>query len=167
MYFLSLMFTTSPIQLTFLWDHPNIQWGVQLTSSSLCNFVASCVQDYSWYLVANTIFLCSLIVTDLVSHSYILDLCTCSRWVVSFMPFLLYPRGKGPQYSLDRRLGGPQNQSGWYGEVNILDPTGIPNFSVVQLIASLYINYATADHHTHNKRKSSSFVYFNLCAFRQ
>jgi len=35
------------------------------------------------------------------------------RWVVSFMPQLLYPWGKSPQYSLDRRLIGPQIQS-WH-----------------------------------------------------
>jgi len=31
------------------------------------------------------------------------------RWVVSFMPRLLYPRNKSPRYPLDRGLGGPQN----------------------------------------------------------
>jgi hypothetical protein len=31
--------------------------------------------------------------------------------VVSFTPRPLYPWGKSPQYSQDRRLGGPQNQS--------------------------------------------------------
>jgi hypothetical protein len=30
-----------------------------------------------------------------------------------------------PPYPLDKRLGGPQNPSGGYGEVNILDLTGI------------------------------------------
>jgi hypothetical protein len=32
-------------------------------------------------------------------------------WVVSFTPRPLYPHGKSPWYPLDRRLGGPQNQS--------------------------------------------------------
>jgi hypothetical protein len=41
----------------------------------------------------------------------ILDLSTRWRWVVSFMPWLLYPRGKNPWYQLDRRLDGPQRQS--------------------------------------------------------
>jgi hypothetical protein len=40
------------------------------------------------------------------------------RWVVSFTPRPLYPRGKSPLYPLDRRLGGP------HGEVKILAPTG-------------------------------------------
>jgi hypothetical protein len=35
----------------------------------------------------------------------------------------LYPRGKSPQYPLDRRLGGPQSQSGRHGEMKILAPT--------------------------------------------
>jgi hypothetical protein len=38
----------------------------------------------------------------------IFDLGTRWRWVVSFTPRLLYPRGKSPWYPFDRRLGGPQ-----------------------------------------------------------
>jgi hypothetical protein len=34
------------------------------------------------------------------------------------------PRWKSPRYPLDRRLGGPQSQSGRYREGKILDPTG-------------------------------------------
>jgi hypothetical protein len=50
-------------------------------------------------------------------HSYtILDLGTRWRWVVSFTRRPLYPRGKSPRYSLDRRLGGPQSRSERYGE---------------------------------------------------
>jgi hypothetical protein len=30
-------------------------------------------------------------------------------------PAALYPRGKGPRYPLDRRLGGPQSRSGHGG----------------------------------------------------
>jgi hypothetical protein len=33
-------------------------------------------------------------------------------WVVSFMPWLIYPQGKDPQYPLDRRMGVPQSWSG-------------------------------------------------------
>jgi hypothetical protein len=32
------------------------------------------------------------------------------------MPRPLYPQGNSPQYPLDRRLGGPQSQSGGSGE---------------------------------------------------
>jgi hypothetical protein len=39
----------------------------------------------------------------------IIDLDTSWRWVVSLMPRPLYPQGKSPWYTLDRRLGGPQN----------------------------------------------------------
>jgi hypothetical protein len=46
------------------------------------------------------------------------------RWVVSFTSRSLYPGEKSPLYPLDRRLGGPQNRSGWRGEGNILDPIG-------------------------------------------
>jgi len=56
----------------------------------------------------------------------ILDLDTRRRWVVSFMPQLLYPWGKSPYYPLDRRLGGPQSQSGCDGEEkNSQFPPGI------------------------------------------
>jgi hypothetical protein len=48
--------------------------------------------------------------------SHFLDLGTCWMWVVSFTPRPLYPRGKSPQYQLDRRLGGPQSRSGRLGE---------------------------------------------------
>jgi hypothetical protein len=54
----------------------------------------------------------------------ILDLCTSWRWVVSFTPLPLYPRGKSPRYQLDRILGEPQSPSGRRGEEKILDPTG-------------------------------------------
>jgi hypothetical protein len=56
----------------------------------------------------------------------------------------LYPRGKRPRYPLDRRLGGPQSQSGPRGEEKILDSTGTrtPTPSVVQPVASRYTNYA-------------------------
>jgi hypothetical protein len=53
------------------------------------------------------------------------------------------PRERAPQYPLDRRLGGPQSQSGRRGEEKILDPTRIQTLisSVVQPRASRYTNY--------------------------
>jgi hypothetical protein len=48
--------------------------------------------------------------------STILDLSNRWRWVVNFMPWPLYSHGNSPRYPLDRRLGGPQNQSKCYGE---------------------------------------------------
>jgi len=38
------------------------------------------------------------------------------RWVVSFTPRPLYPRGKSPLYAFNRRLGGPQSWSEHSGE---------------------------------------------------
>jgi hypothetical protein len=59
-----------------------------------------------------------------VAHSTrFLDLGTSWKWMVSFTPRPLYPRGKSPRYPLDRRLGGPQSQSGRYEEVKIIPPT--------------------------------------------
>jgi len=42
----------------------------------------------------------------------ILNLGTRWRRVVSFTPLPLYPSKKSPRYSLDRRLGEPESQSG-------------------------------------------------------
>jgi hypothetical protein len=53
-----------------------------------------------------------------------LDFGTSWRWVVSFTPRSLYPRGRTPRYPLDRRLSGPQSRFGRRGEEKILDPTG-------------------------------------------
>jgi hypothetical protein len=47
--------------------------------------------------------------------SAILDFGTRWRRIVSFTPRPLCPRGKGPLYSLDRRLDGPQSRSGRRG----------------------------------------------------
>jgi len=55
---------------------------------------------------------------------YVLDLGTRSRWVVSFMPWPLYPQGKSPQYPLNRRLGRSQR---WW---NYKDRTFISNLDL-------------------------------------
>jgi hypothetical protein len=48
------------------------------------------------------------------------------RWVVSFTPLPLYPRGNSLRYPLYRRVGGPKSRTGRYGEeTNILPPLGI------------------------------------------
>jgi hypothetical protein len=44
--------------------------------------------------------------------------------MVSIKPQRLYPRGRSPRFSLERRLGGPQSRSGRRGEVKIHYPTG-------------------------------------------
>jgi hypothetical protein len=71
----------------------------------------------------------------------ILDLGTSWRLVVSFAPRPLYPRGKSPQYPLNRSLGGPKKRSGLHGEEKILDPT------VVQPVASRYTDCAIPAHY--------------------
>jgi len=48
--------------------------------------------------------------------SHNLNLSTRWRWVVSFMPHPFYTWEKSPLSPLDRRLGGPQSQSGFGGE---------------------------------------------------
>jgi hypothetical protein len=48
--------------------------------------------------------------------STILCLSSRWRWVISFTPQPLYPRGESSRYPLDRRLGRPQSRSGRRGE---------------------------------------------------
>jgi hypothetical protein len=43
---------------------------------------------------------------------HILNLSIRWKWVVSFVPWPLYPSGKSPWYILDSRLGGSQSWSG-------------------------------------------------------
>jgi hypothetical protein len=61
------------------------------------------------------------------THPTILNLSTRWRGVVSFTSLPLYPRGKSPWYTLYRRLGGPQSQSGSYGEEKHFLPTPRPS----------------------------------------
>jgi hypothetical protein len=70
-----------------------------------------------------------------------LDLGTSWRWVVSFMPQPLYPRGKSSQYPLDRRLSGPQSQT-WRWENSWPYRHSDSNPSVIQPLASHYTNCA-------------------------
>jgi hypothetical protein len=55
--------------------------------------------------------------------------------MVSFTPWLLYPRGKSHRYTLDRRLGGLQSQR------KFLTLPGFDPDSVVQPVASRYPDY--------------------------
>jgi hypothetical protein len=68
----------------------------------------------------------------------ILDLRTRWKWVVSFTPQLLYPQGKCPRYPLDRRLGGPQSQSGCGGKEKISQPLPGLEPPIIQPIAQCY-----------------------------
>jgi hypothetical protein len=72
--------------------------------------------------------------------STFLDLGTRWRWVVSFTSLPLYPRGYRPRYPLDRRLGGPQSQSGLCGEEKNLTLPGIePGRSSPSLFRLSYV----------------------------
>jgi hypothetical protein len=53
--------------------------------------------------------------------STIPDLITRWRWVISYMPQLLYSRSNSPQHPLDGRLGGPY---GCYEEERNIAPAG-------------------------------------------
>jgi hypothetical protein len=54
-----------------------------------------------------------------------------------FTPQPLYPQGKSPSYTLDRRLGGPQGRSGRGGEEKIPSPRRESNLTttIAQLVA--------------------------------
>jgi hypothetical protein len=57
------------------------------------------------------------------SYLYTLsDFGTRWRLVARFTPRKLYPQGKSPRYTLDRRLGGPQSRSGCGGLVENFEP---------------------------------------------
>jgi hypothetical protein len=76
---------------------------------------------------------------DVSGSRGLFDLGSTWRWVFSFTPRPLYPRGKSPRYPLDRGLGEPQKSSGRYGEEQILDSTGTrtqtPRSSSLQPVA--------------------------------
>jgi hypothetical protein len=59
--------------------------------------------------------------------STIQDLDTRWRWEVSFTPQPLYHQGNCPRHPLNRKLGGPQNRSGRYGEDKNSCPCGESN----------------------------------------
>jgi hypothetical protein len=73
--------------------------------------------------------------------STIRDLNTRWRWLVSFTPWPLYPRGKSSRYRLDRRLGGPQSRSECCGEEKNLVPARIRT-AAVQFVARRYSDWA-------------------------
>jgi hypothetical protein len=74
---------------------------------------------------------------------HLLDLGTSWRWMVSFTPLSLYPRGKSPRCLFHSRLGRPQSRSGWRGEKKncwlYRDSNSDP--SVVQPVASRYTDF--------------------------
>jgi hypothetical protein len=75
---------------------------------------------------------------DVQTHIFLTSALAGGEWSAS------RSGGKSPRYPLDRRLGGPQSQSGRRGEEKNLDPTGARNsdHSVVQPAASRYTDWA-------------------------
>jgi hypothetical protein len=68
-------------------------------------------------------------------NSTILDLGTGWGWVVSFMPWALYPQGESPWYPLYRRLGGSQSQSGCcWEERNVFSSAGNQTHAVQPVV---------------------------------
>jgi hypothetical protein len=70
--------------------------------------------------------------------SFILDLDSIYRRVDSFTTRPPCPRGKSPQYPLDRRLGRTQGRSGRYGkEKNLVPLPGIETRNLVDIPTAL------------------------------
>jgi hypothetical protein len=57
--------------------------------------------------------------------------------VVSFTPWSLYPQGKSPWYTLDRRLDGPQSRSGRGGEEKDFQPLKTLEPLIIQPVAQM------------------------------
>jgi hypothetical protein len=60
------------------------------------------------------------------------------RWVVHFMLQPLYPQGKSSWYPSDRRLGGPQSQSGHGGEEKNSQPLPRLEPLIIQPVTQCY-----------------------------
>jgi hypothetical protein len=74
------------------------------------------------------------------------------RWVVSFTPRSLYPRGNSPRYPLNRKLGGPQSRS----ESWEVEKISAGNWtSVVQPVACGYTGCAVPVYRKANSCSSS------------
>jgi hypothetical protein len=89
--------------------------------------------------------------------STFLDLGTRWKCVVDFTPLPLYLCRKGPQYSLDRRLGGPQCWSGWCGVQKNLLPIGIQT-PAIQPVDHYYTNWVIL---VHLQVTEVSYFYWN------
>jgi hypothetical protein len=76
--------------------------------------------------------------------STILDLGTSWRWVVSFTPRPLFPRGNRSRYVFDKSLSGRQSWYGRRGEEKICYPCKESNLdsSTVQPVALRYADWA-------------------------
>jgi len=89
----------------------------------------------------------------------IINLGTRWRWVVSFTPRPLYPRGKSPWYPLDRRICGPQSRSGRDGEEKNSQPLPGLKSPIIQPVAQRYITELTR--HRINTQQYISCEYEN------
>jgi hypothetical protein len=65
----------------------------------------------------------------------ILDLGSRWKWVVSFTPGRFIPQGKSPWYPFDRKLGGPQSQSGRGGEEKNSQPQPGLELRIIQAVS--------------------------------
>jgi hypothetical protein len=90
--------------------------------------------------------------------SFILDLGTRWRWVVSFTPRPLCFHEKSPWYPLDRRLGGPQSRPGRGGEEKNSQPLPGLGPPIIQIVSQYYT--------TELSRLLAKSVRYILFAFR-
>jgi hypothetical protein len=92
----------------------------------------------------------------------ILDLGTRWRCVVIFMPQPLYPQGKSPWYTLDRRLDGPQSQSGHGGEEKNSQP--LPGFKplIIQPVVQCYTSELSWHHLITSRHKKQLWLHVEI-----
>jgi hypothetical protein len=77
------------------------------------------------------------------------------RWVVNITPRPLYPEGKSPWYSLDRRLGGLRSRSGHGGEETNSQPLPGLEPTIIQSVAQRY----TTEQSRLTEEPKSNFIY--------
>jgi hypothetical protein len=95
------------------WDiyKNNSPWKQIITTWRICNTGLFWPTDNNWWMIRR------LHVTFIrLDSSTILHLGIRWKWVASFRPLPLYPRGKSHRYPLRRSLGGPKSRSGRCGK---------------------------------------------------
>jgi hypothetical protein len=83
----------------------------------------------------------------------ILDLGNRWKWVVSFRLRPFYPQGKSPWYPLDKRIGGPQSQSGRGSEEKNSQPLPGLEPPIILLVAQRYTTELSWQKQNQNKYK--------------
>jgi hypothetical protein len=97
-------------------------------------------------------------------YSSTIHLDTSWRWVVSFMPLSLCPRGQRASYPLDRRQGGSRSRRHCCGtEKNLLDLSGNRN-PAVNPVTCRYTDWLSRHFHTYDI-PNVGFTLSSICRY--